>query len=63
MEVDLAETMQMEDRNKQTLRQDLQDERDRLPFQEQSPKGEASCRMPICFSILLILSNFDDLNS
>jgi hypothetical protein len=45
-----AATMQMEDRNRQKLRQDLQDEQDRLPIRGQSPNGQALFLMPIFFS-------------
>jgi hypothetical protein len=58
--------MQTEDRKRQPLRQDLQDEQDGLPNREQSPNGEAPFLMSICFSILsilFILSNFDVLTA
>ena len=39
--------------------QDLQDQQDGLPILEQSPKSEALFLTPICFPILLILSNYN----
>jgi hypothetical protein len=48
----LAVKMQMEDRNRQTLRQDLQDKQDSLPTHQQSQTGEASFLMPIRIFIL-----------
>jgi hypothetical protein len=52
----------MEDRDRQTLKQDLQDEQDGLQTQEQSPIDEGFSFIPICFSILSILSILSNFN-
>jgi hypothetical protein len=62
----LAGRMQMEEQERQTLRQDLQDEQDEFPMQDQPPNAVASLQMGICsciLLILLILSNFDVLTA
>jgi len=52
--------MQIEERPRQTLRQDVQDEQDGLRLKEQSPNGGALFLMPTVFHPvnLFILSDF-----